>query len=103
MANEEELKMYVWEDVLCDYSCGVMFALAHNVDEARREVLKSFGCSEDADPRRSVDASMQRIDDVIQSPESRKLRRRLFDDEVALVGVPQCIISPEGFHVTGGA
>lgn len=30
------LKLYVWEDVLCDYTCGVIFALARDVREARR-------------------------------------------------------------------
>jgi len=34
-----ELKLFVWHDVLCDYTCGVMFALAHDVDEAREAVL----------------------------------------------------------------
>lgn len=34
------LKLYVWEDVLCDHTCGVMFALAGSVDEARRLILE---------------------------------------------------------------
>jgi hypothetical protein len=29
------LKLYVWEDVLTDYTSGVMFALAESVEEAR--------------------------------------------------------------------
>ena len=35
----KKLKLYVWEDVLTDYTSGVMFALAPSVDEARRLVL----------------------------------------------------------------
>ncbi len=30
-----KLKLYVWEDVLEDRTCGIMFALAYNVDQAR--------------------------------------------------------------------
>lgn len=98
-----KLKLYVWEDVLCNYSCGIMFALAHDVDEARREILESFGASEKENIDKSVDASMQRINDVIESPDSRKLKRRLYFDEEALVGEPRCITSPEGFNVAGGS
>ena len=29
-----ELKLYVWEDVLCEYTCGMIVALAHNKEEA---------------------------------------------------------------------
>jgi len=35
------LKLYVWEDVLCDYTCGVMFALASSVEEAREVILSN--------------------------------------------------------------
>ncbi len=31
----KKLKLYVWEDVLCDYTAGVMFALAPDVETAR--------------------------------------------------------------------
>lgn len=31
----ENLKLFVWENVLCDYTCGVMFALAKDVESAR--------------------------------------------------------------------
>ena len=36
-----ELKLFLWEDVLCDYTCGVCFALAENVDEARKLIIES--------------------------------------------------------------
>ena len=32
------LKLFVWEEVLTDYSDGIMFALAENVEEARAEI-----------------------------------------------------------------
>ena len=35
-----KLKLYVWEGVLCDYTCGIMFALAHDAEEARGIILK---------------------------------------------------------------
>ena len=34
------LKLYVWEGVLVDYTEGVMFALANNVKEARKILLE---------------------------------------------------------------
>lgn len=39
---DAELRLFVWTGVLCDYTEGVMFALAHNVDEARALLLA--GC-----------------------------------------------------------
>ena len=45
-------KLYVWERVFCDYTCGIAFAVAKDVAEAR-SILKAripewdqFGCSE---------------------------------------------------------
>jgi len=29
------MKLYLWRDVLCDYSAGMAFAIASNVNEAR--------------------------------------------------------------------
>lgn len=37
---KHKLKLYVWEDVLCDYTSGVMFALAESVEDARQQILK---------------------------------------------------------------
>ena len=31
----EPLRLYVWDDVLCDWTSGIMFALAHSAEEAR--------------------------------------------------------------------
>lgn len=38
---KKELKLYVWEGVLCDYTDGIMFALAESVEEARQAILES--------------------------------------------------------------
>lgn len=35
------LKLYVWHEVLCDYTCGAMFALAESVEEARRLIVET--------------------------------------------------------------
>ncbi len=32
------LKLYIWEDVLCAGECGKIIALAENVDDARQVV-----------------------------------------------------------------
>ena len=36
----DNLKLYVWEDVLHDYTAGMMVALAHNANEARVLLLE---------------------------------------------------------------
>jgi len=35
----ENLSLYVWKDVLCDYTCGVVFALATSADNARQQIV----------------------------------------------------------------
>jgi hypothetical protein len=34
------MKLFVWEDVLCDYTCGQMVALATTIEEARKILLQ---------------------------------------------------------------
>ena len=38
--EQNKLKLYVWENVLTDYTSGIMFALASSVEEAREMILK---------------------------------------------------------------
>jgi len=38
-----ELKLFVWEDTLCDYTSGIMFALAENVEEAKKLIIEKIG------------------------------------------------------------
>lgn len=38
----KKLQLYVWEGVLADYTDGVMFALAHDVEEAKLAIVKSY-------------------------------------------------------------
>ena len=38
-------KLFVWEDVMCDYTCGTAFALAPDVETARKMVIDD-GASE---------------------------------------------------------
>jgi hypothetical protein len=40
MIMRKKLKLYVWEDVLTDYTSGIMFALATSSDEARHLLIK---------------------------------------------------------------
>lgn len=39
----KKLKLYVWEEVLTDYTDGMMVALAPNVDEARQLLREECG------------------------------------------------------------
>jgi len=34
------MKLYVWENVLVDYTDGIMFALANSAEEARAVILE---------------------------------------------------------------
>jgi hypothetical protein len=36
------MKLFVWNDVLTDYTSGIAFALAENVDEARKLILEKY-------------------------------------------------------------
>ena len=38
------MKLYVWEDVLTDWTSGIMFAIADSVEEARELLLKEDSC-----------------------------------------------------------
>jgi len=39
---KKRLKLFVWEDVLCDYTSGIMFALAYDVEGARKSILSKM-------------------------------------------------------------
>jgi len=36
------MKLYVWKGVLCDYTCGIAFAIAESPEEARQAVIDGF-------------------------------------------------------------
>lgn len=46
---KKKLKLYVWEGVLCDYTCGMMCALATSPDHARKLLLKKRDSLPEAD------------------------------------------------------
>jgi len=39
----DELKLFVWEDVLQDWTYGIAFAMAYTEEEARRLVREKLG------------------------------------------------------------
>lgn len=39
VTRKKKLKLYVWENVLTDYTSGIMFALASSPEEARKKIL----------------------------------------------------------------
>lgn len=41
----KKLKLYVWENVLRDYTTGIAFAYAENSEQARKLVLEKLGYS----------------------------------------------------------
>ncbi len=55
----KKLKLYVWEDVLRNYSTGVAFAYAESPSEARKMVLAKLGYNHEdlcAEPREVKEA-----------------------------------------------
>ena len=36
------MKLFVWKDVLTDYTSGIAFAFAENADEARKSILDKY-------------------------------------------------------------
>lgn len=43
MKQKPKLKLYVWEDVLEDWSTGIAFALARSPEHARKLIAKKMG------------------------------------------------------------
>ena len=39
----QRLRLYLWRDVLCDYTCGMAFAVAASADEARGIIVREDG------------------------------------------------------------
>ena len=39
--KDKGLKLFIWREIRCDYSCGIGFAMAHNVEEAREVIKKN--------------------------------------------------------------
>jgi hypothetical protein len=31
---QEPMRLYIWRGVFCDYTCGIAFCMAHNLEEA---------------------------------------------------------------------
>ncbi len=36
------MKLFIWRDVLTDWTPGIIFAMAHDVNEAREKVKEAF-------------------------------------------------------------
>jgi hypothetical protein len=56
-----KLRLYVWENVLTDYSSGIMFALARDVEEARKVIMTSA-------PFNSVENELKQEPKVFDEP-----------------------------------
>ena len=40
--TQKKMKLFVWEEVLCDYTCGVVFAMAPTKEEALKLLKKEL-------------------------------------------------------------
>ena len=71
----KDLKLFIWKDVLTDYTSGIAFALAENAEEARKIIFAKFEKEE------------QYLSDTLKADLS---------DE------PEMVDSKDGFYVWGG-
>lgn len=69
----KQLKLYVWEEVLNDYTAGVMFALAESEEQAKAAIIEKH-------------KALMKFD----------LEPSYFE------GAPRVVESPEGFFLYGG-
>lgn len=76
---EKPLKLFVWHGVLTDYTDGVMFALAPDVESAREAIMRAAGAKKAKKPEDHVSAW------------ERDLR-----------GEPEVVTGTAGFFVCGG-
>lgn len=44
--KKPNLKLFVWENVFCSYTAGIAFALAYDVEHARKLISRKMGWSE---------------------------------------------------------
>jgi len=51
----KNLKLYVWEGVFCDYTCGMAVALAYTKEEAIQTLVKETGWGEET-VRQEIDS-----------------------------------------------
>lgn len=49
--SENKLKMFVWQGVLQDYTCGMVAVLAYDVDHARKLAYQKCNYKLDAEPK----------------------------------------------------
>lgn len=58
----KKLRLYVWTDVLTDYTSGIMFALASSIDEARALIQATHPGSE------TVETDLRAAPDIYEEP-----------------------------------
>lgn len=71
----KKLKLFVWEEIMCDWTCGIAFALAYDADHARELIMERA---------RKAYASPGYVAKAIE-------------------GGPYEVTNPEGFLVPGGS
>ena len=64
----KKLKLFIWEGVLEDYTSGIMFAIAENVEEAR-ELIMSKSLETDGSTSITLISDLKSEPKVIESKE----------------------------------
>ena len=92
------LRLYVWEECLCDYGAGIMFALAHNIKEARsliKNKMKLDFLDKDKDYKIKLDFHDKYKD--------YKFFLHLYRVNSSLSGKPLIIKEPVAYYMVGSA
>ena len=76
------MKLYIWRNVLCDWTCGIMFAMANSIEEARVLIINDW------------------LEDDVE-PEWRIRRAEAINYEISMHD-PEVHEMPYGSYCTGG-
>jgi len=76
---EDKLKLFVWHNVMEDYGYGVIFALARNVEEARKVAIEAY--SDDWNNNNYL---------------VEQFKKEMRDE-------PEIVETPKGFYLKGGS
>ena len=68
MSEKSNYKMYVWEDVLTDYSSGVVVVLAKSVEEARKIAHEQYFGNHHREKLYDLDCTCTMCSDLRKAP-----------------------------------
>lgn len=102
---EKNLKLFVWENVLCDNTDGMMVALAETEKEAQDLIIKKATKDEEGEnpPTSALLEFLKKQNISIEEHKKHRERNIKMDFKKEFKYTkPQIITQPEGFYCHGG-